>query len=328
MKNLFVIAATCLAVSSLNVQAAPTPVSTHITYENPVDALGSILPYHESFELTGDSSPYYDYPVTSSNIWRYDWTIEQVGKSDNPATGPRKASHGQAYTYLDTLPGNAFTKGNKAIYTMGFAHNPVTYQTLYVEEALLTFDYHMFGQNIGKLAVEAKNHLGQWQRVWTKSGQQQSTSNQAWITETIDFSDTNIDKLTDVRFVAIAVGGSKGEIAIDNIIIDSAKRVNHTNFNYVELTQNTFQVNWDYVGDNYKRFIVGVNELGDKKWIHTYDSALQYDYDNLTWGQHVDKSTVCNAFGEGRWHISLQVWLGRDRNTASNISNITTWQCQ
>ena len=100
----------------LSAYAAPQPAPENVVFENIIDNSGSILPFHESFELNGDSTPHYDVPFYSRNTWRYDWTVEQIGKSDVPATGPRKASDGIAYTYLETYPGGAFTRGNKAIY--------------------------------------------------------------------------------------------------------------------------------------------------------------------------------------------------------------------
>lgn len=325
MKNVTVIAASLLTFTALSAQAGPRPVPENITYENIVDQSGSILPYHESFELNGDSTPHYDIPFYSRNTWRYDWTIEQIGKSDVPATGPRKASDGIAYTYLETSPGGAFTRGNKAVYQMSFEYNPTTYQKLYVEDSVVTFDYHMFGADIGRLALEGRNINGEWKRVWSIAGAQQNRSNDKWITQTVNI--TKVEKLTGIRFVGIAVGGAKGEIAIDNIHIDSTKRTNRINFNTVDVAQNSVQVNWDHVGEKYKRFVIGESLSGEKKWIHTFDSALQYDYDNLTWGHTIEKEEVCNKFGPGRWDISLQVWSNRNRNTASNITDITSWVC-
>jgi len=75
----------------------------------------------------------------------------------------------------------------------------------------------MYGSNIGSLAVDIF-HNGQWiNNAASVSGQTQTSQADAYTKSTVDLSSYSGD--IKVRFRAVASGGWKGDIAIDDIEI-------------------------------------------------------------------------------------------------------------
>ena len=137
----------------------------------------------------------------------HDWLRNSSGTL-TPNTGPANGADGSDwYVYLETSPGGAYYAGNDAILQSpmipGF-------------NRVLKFDYHMFGVEIGTLNIDIYD--GVWHNaVWSLGGQQQNSN-------TADFGQAfvNLSEFTgpiQIRFRAVAAGGSKGDIALDNIIV-------------------------------------------------------------------------------------------------------------
>ncbi|WP_298514721.1 T9SS type A sorting domain-containing protein [uncultured Kordia sp.] len=76
----------------------------------------------------------------------------------------------------------------------------------------LTFNYHMFGAQIGTLDVIVNGTTN----VWTLSGQQQGTATAPWELAVVDLAAYAGQSIT-VTFRATAVGTFEGDIAIDNV---------------------------------------------------------------------------------------------------------------
>jgi PKD repeat protein len=85
----------------------------------------------------------------------------------------------------------------------------------------LEFYYHMFGGSIGQLNVEIWSQSTGWQLVFTESGQQQDSSAQAWIKESITLNNY-IDDTVQVRFRVIRSFAAQGDIAIDDVALQEA----------------------------------------------------------------------------------------------------------
>jgi len=107
--------------------------------------------------------------------------------------------------YLETSPGGANTAGNTAILQSprirGF-------------KRVLRFYYHMYGSQIGTLNVDVYD--GTWHNaVWTLSGQQQTSNSDPYIQATVDLN--GFVGPIQIRFRAVAAGGTFGDMAIDNI---------------------------------------------------------------------------------------------------------------
>jgi hypothetical protein len=134
-----------------------------------------------------------------------DWTLDSGGTT-TPNTGPATGANDSTwYVYLETSPGGANTAGNTAILQSprirGF-------------KRVLRFYYHMYGSQIGTLNVDVYD--GTWHNaVWTLSGQQQTSNSDPYIQATVDLN--GFVGPIQIRFRAVAAGGTFGDMAIDNI---------------------------------------------------------------------------------------------------------------
>lgn len=139
-----------------------------------------------------------------TNTGSFDF-IRRMGSTPSSSTGPSKAADGtNYYVFLETSSGSANASGNTAYLT-----SPLT------NAKEVVFSYHMYGENTGTLAIEVKIGSGSWQRIWQVSGQQHTSSGSAWTEEIVQLSTSNAQK--QFRFVGIAAGGWKGDMAIDQV---------------------------------------------------------------------------------------------------------------
>ena len=83
------------------------------------------------------------------------------------------------------------------------------------------FYYHMYGQYCGQLFVDVWNQQSGWTTVFSISGQQQDSSSQAWIKESVTLSNY-VDDTVLVRFRAIRSFQAQGDIAIDDVSLKEA----------------------------------------------------------------------------------------------------------
>lgn len=135
--------------------------------------------------------------------------LRNSGGTVSSGTGPVSAANGNYYLYLETSSGSAYYSGDSAI-----LQSPA-----FVADGIhLTFYYHMYGANIGSLAVDVMSS-GTWVLdVWRVSGQQQSIQTQSY--QFIDL-DLSAYAATQIRIRATAAGGYMGDIAIDELNIVS-----------------------------------------------------------------------------------------------------------
>ncbi|MBN1916273.1 MAG: hypothetical protein JW889_00060 [Verrucomicrobia bacterium] len=144
--------------------------------------------------------------VTSGDS--HNWT-RRTGYTPTPNTGPSEAPPwtGPYYIYLET--DYAKYAGNSAILLGPTITTGVN--------RVLTFQYHMYGANIGTLYVDVYSG-GTWHNnVWSKTGQQHSSSEEGFTYTQVDLS--AYTGSIQVRFRAVAVGGNLGDIALDDILI-------------------------------------------------------------------------------------------------------------
>ena len=131
------------------------------------------------------------------------------GSTPSSGTGPTSgAENSNYYAYLETSYGSAYTKGDTAYLTSAS-----------ITASHLSFYYHMYGSDIGTLAVEKSTSSG-WKRIWEISGQQQTSNSAPWIKQTLALSLK--PEAHKIRFVAIAKGSYRGDIALDQIKFESA----------------------------------------------------------------------------------------------------------
>lgn len=170
------------------------------------------FPYTESFETNlGLWSQ-----GTNGSVDDIDWT-SQSGTTLSGGTGPDTASNGIQYLYTEAST-NVTPQGspNKNAYLISPCFNFDGY-----EDAQLSFDYHMFGADMGSLSLEVSIDDGvTYTSVFSIAGQQHIATDTSWTTETVDLSlyDGQIIKL---RFVGKTGSGYQSDMAIDNINISA-----------------------------------------------------------------------------------------------------------
>ncbi len=91
--------------------------------------------------------------------------------------------------------------------------------------ASLSFDYHMYGADMGTLALEVSEDGGiTWTQAFSVSGQQQTSNADAWTTEVVDLSAGNYDgKIIRVRFNGLTGSSFNSDMAIDNFVITATE---------------------------------------------------------------------------------------------------------
>jgi subtilisin family serine protease len=113
-------------------------------------------------------------------------------------TGPSLAYHGENYVYLEASSPN---NPSKSAYLEG---PPV------IEGTNISFEYHMYGENMGSLSLQGYDGLT-WVDLWS----QHSAQYDQWQSETV----TIPPDISKVRFYAVTGNGAYSDIAIDNIQI-------------------------------------------------------------------------------------------------------------
>jgi O-glycosyl hydrolase len=136
----------------------------------------------------------------------HDWT-RNSGETQTNNTGPNAGADGSTwYVYLECSSGGASTAGDTAI-----LEGPDIEGIL---GRVLTFDYHLFGNEMGTLNVDVFD--GTWHPgVWSLSGPQQTSSSDPYQTATVDLAEYTGP--VRIRFRGVAAGGFRGDMAIDNI---------------------------------------------------------------------------------------------------------------
>ena len=134
----------------------------------------------------------------------FDWT-NRSGSTPSTATGPSAASEGTKYIYTESSSPNYPTK-TAILYSPNF-------DLSLLNNAKISFDYHMYGAAMGTLEIAIKENGGNWETIFTKSGDQ---GNQ-WNSKIIDLS--AYDETAKLRFKGKTANSYTSDISIDNIVI-------------------------------------------------------------------------------------------------------------
>ena len=158
------------------------------------------FPYEESFE---------DY--AGGTEWRqnvdddFGWRVRHRTSSSN--TGPDEALDGDYFMYTEASDYRNAT---------GILSSPC-FDLRDRSTLKVSFGYHLFGTDIGKLSLQiTKDEGATWASVWVQQG---NKGNQ-WNNAVIDL-DEYAGNTIQLRFVGETGSGSKGDMAIDNIVISS-----------------------------------------------------------------------------------------------------------
>ena len=139
-----------------------------------------------------------------------DWGVE-TGATTSSSTGPTTGYGGSGqYMYIEASSSCTANEAN----LISPCYNLTNISSS--AEPKLSFAYHMYGADMGSLAVDVSSNLGStWTTLWTASGNQGN----AWHTKTICL-DAYANSTINIRFRGITGNGYTSDIAIDEVVVD------------------------------------------------------------------------------------------------------------
>lgn len=162
------------------------------------------FPHKESFE---------DY--TGGTEWRqnfdddFGWRLRH--RTSSGSTGPGQALDGDYFMY---------TEASDYMNATGILSSPC-FDLQNQGTASISFGYHMYGTDIGKLELQITKDQGTtWATLWIQQG---NKGNQ-WNTAVVTFDDY-VSNIVQLRFVGKTSSGSKGDMAIDDIVVSSEELI-------------------------------------------------------------------------------------------------------
>ena len=166
-------------------------------------------PYTEDFSAFTTSTAAF----TSENCWTgtggaYYWESAPGTDNGSTGTGPDPTITTGNYFYTEASAGSAGDTTDLI--------SPLVDLTP-LSAPSLSFDYHMFGNQIGTLDILVNGT----DNVFSISGEQQTSATDPWVNTIIDLSAYNGQTIS-VTFRATSAGIFEGDISIDNIVFDEA----------------------------------------------------------------------------------------------------------
>lgn len=165
------------------------------------DEVVSNFPYNEGFETTS-------FNWNQTNDDDINWT-RRTGTTPSSSTGPTGASEGAYYMYIEASSPNYPAK-TANLESDCFDLSGAT-------SASLSFDYHMYGSNMGSLKVQAKIGNGAWADLWTLSGNQGNS----WKQAVISLNDYAGNSEVILRFSGETGVSFRSDICIDNMQLEA-----------------------------------------------------------------------------------------------------------
>lgn len=166
-------------------------------------------PYSESFETDLGLWEQNDNDLSHVGNTDFDWT-RNTGGTSTTNTGPDSATDGDFYLYTEATGSNVGNPTKRAVL------NSPCFDLSSIEEIpTLTFDYHMFGANVGNMAVRVNDGTG-WTTIWLLNGNQGNE----WTTATISL-EAYAGQTIQIRMDSTTGIGQRGDVAIDNIMLSS-----------------------------------------------------------------------------------------------------------
>lgn len=152
-------------------------------------------------------------PCTIQGTWKTDkssntnWLVYN-GSTPSASTGPDDdVTGGKKYLYVEAGSNGDCVKDKKAI----LSSQCIKVQDLQ-GQCNMSFYYHQFGDEIGRLSLEVSITNNIWQPLWQSSG---NKGNQ-WLRQHIDLSPYN-NEIVQLRFVYDNATGAKADLALDQI---------------------------------------------------------------------------------------------------------------
>ncbi len=153
-----------------------------------------------------------------SGSWRndqelddFDWLVAN-GATPTSGTGPTSDVNGDGnYIYIEASGSFPCEEGGEAY----LVSNCIQLNKAGTDTCHLSFNYHMFGFQTGQLRLEISEDGGfSWNTFWQRSGSQGN----GWKKVYLSLSDYENGANLQFRFVAVKGNGSKGDIALDEIV--------------------------------------------------------------------------------------------------------------
>lgn len=237
----------------------------------------------------------------------FDWTRqEEEPGGDNDSTpsnntGPELASDGQYFIYIEASDPNFPTKNAKLI-------SPCIDLSLY-ENAQFSYDYHMFGDNIGELTIAVSTDFGTNYTIlntYTLDGEQNSSHSDPWKTQTVNLSAYD-GQLIKLQFSATTdsdgSNGWQGDISLDNFsIIADVSTLNNQVFEASDVRvfpnpfndQLTIQLSNNIINDDFNLMIYDISGrvIFNTKNVKINSNKIQLnDFEKLATGSYFIKLT-------------------------------------
>ncbi|SNT35104.1 Por secretion system C-terminal sorting domain-containing protein [Ekhidna lutea] len=176
--------------------------AVNVTTQSPGMSCSSTetLPYSEGFEsndgwtqITGDDG---------------NWVRDANG-TPSSNTGPSSAAQGSYYMFLEaSTNGSTGQIGSNAT---AILESPC-FDLSGESAATFSFQYHMYGNNIGSLTAQASTDGNNWTNIWTLSGNQGNS----WQTASIDMA-SYLGGDVKLRIVGTTGNGWSSDIAVDDL---------------------------------------------------------------------------------------------------------------
>ena len=181
----------------------------------------STYPYTESFE--NDLGLWVQNDMDLSHIGNtdFDWLFNS-GTTPTNNTGPSAATEGDFYLFVEASGANVGFPTKRAV-----LNSPCFDLSSIPESPTLKFDYHMFGTNMGDLAVRVNDGTG-WTTIWLLDGNQGNQWNEAMVSleayagQTIQLrmdSNTGYGERSDAAFDNVRI--SSEPLSVDDIALSS-----------------------------------------------------------------------------------------------------------
>ena len=156
--------------------------------------------YSESFESSDGTW------INESDDDDFDWT-RHTGSTTTTGTGPSSAYEGNYYFYTESSV--------EYPYKQAILRGPDFTFSSALATATLSFRYHMDGNTMGTLALEASTDAGTtWTGIWSKSGDQ----GDSWNLVSISLDDY-LDDGVSLRLVGITATNISSDMAVDDMEI-------------------------------------------------------------------------------------------------------------
>ncbi|NND95605.1 MAG: DUF1028 domain-containing protein [Flavobacteriales bacterium] len=195
--------------------------------EDPIDVLQTTYDYYLNNPGTDCQSSVTEFPYTESfenglGLWvQNDMDLSHIGSPDfdwvtnsletpTTNTGPGSAIDGSFYLYTEATGANVGFPAKRAV-----LNSPCLDLSNIGASPTLTFDYHMYGNTAGFLALRINDGSG-WNTIWLINGNQ----GDQWNTASIDLQNYS-GQTIQVRMDATTGLGEQSDIAIDNVSVQS-----------------------------------------------------------------------------------------------------------